>query len=87
MAEAVGLTTIAITDHDTTSGLREAFEEAGRIGLNVIPGVEVSSEGEWGDLHILGYCFDTDDRRLVERLQEVQIAREARAHKIVERLA
>jgi predicted metal-dependent phosphoesterase TrpH len=87
MAAGVGLTTIAITDHDTTDGLPEAFDEARRLGLDVMPGVEVNSEGEWGDLHILGYCFDTDDSQLVERLREVQIAREARARRILDRLA
>ncbi|HEC33531.1 MAG TPA: PHP domain-containing protein, partial [Chloroflexi bacterium] len=46
-----GLSVIALTDHDTLSGIAEAQTAAAATGLEVIPGVEISSEGGWGDLH------------------------------------
>ncbi|MBI2910899.1 MAG: PHP domain-containing protein, partial [Chloroflexi bacterium] len=58
-AAAAGLEVIAITDHDTVDGLAEAFEAACEFpGLQVIPGVELSTDIPRSEVHILGYFMD-----------------------------
>ncbi len=81
------LAAIAITDHDTTAGIAEALAAAYGSGMEVVPGVELSSEGEWGDLHILGLYVDSQNGPLQKRLGELRAWRAARAQKMVERLA
>lgn len=80
------LSVLALTDHDTTAGIAEATTAAAGTGLEVIPGVEINSEGPWGDLHILGYYLDPLHPLLVERLQAIREARYARARRMVEKL-
>ncbi len=81
-----GLTVIALTDHDTLAGVAEAQRAAIGTELEVIAGVEVNSEGDWGDLHFLGYYVDPEESLLRERLQAMREARVGRAYKMVERL-
>jgi predicted metal-dependent phosphoesterase TrpH len=59
-AKALGLGALAVTDHDTMAGRREALEEGKRRGIRIIPGVEVSAlDGETGrKVHILGYMVE-----------------------------
>jgi predicted metal-dependent phosphoesterase TrpH len=77
-----GLAVIALTDHDTLGGVAEAQQAALGTGLEVIAGVEVNSEGEWGDLHFLGYYVDPENGPL----RAIQDVRVERARKMVERL-
>ena len=59
MVKEKGLEIFAITDHDTTSGVDEALEEANRQGLRLIPGIEFSAkDNEAKKVHILGYNLD-----------------------------
>ncbi|HIE37648.1 MAG TPA: PHP domain-containing protein, partial [Anaerolineae bacterium] len=81
-----GLSAIALTDHDTLAGVAEAQAAAG-TRLEVIPGVEVNSEGDWGDLHFLGLYVDPENPFLNERLRAMQEARVGRAQRIVKKLA
>jgi len=81
-----GLAVIALTDHDTLGGVAEAQQAAVGTGLEVIAGVEVNSEGEWGDLHFLGYYVDPENDLLRDRLQAMRAARVERARKMVKRL-
>jgi predicted metal-dependent phosphoesterase TrpH len=81
-----GLAVIALTDHDTLGGVAEAQQAALGTGLEVIAGVEVNSEGEWGDLHFLGYYVDPENGPLRKRLRAIQDVRVERARKMVERL-
>jgi len=83
----LGLTTIALTDHDTLAGIAEAQQAAEGTGLEVIPGVEINSEGEWGDLHFLGYYVDPEAPVLRQRLEAMREARLSRARRMIERLA
>lgn len=82
-----GLAAIAITDHDTTAGVPEAQAAALGTGLEIVPGVELSSEGEWGDIHILGLYVDLQNGLLQERLAQLRAGRTARAKGMLERLA
>lgn len=82
-----GLAAIAITDHDTIAGIAEAQAAALGTDLEVVPGVELSSEGEWGDFHILGLYVDVQNVALQKRLEALRAGRVARAKQILERLA
>ena len=86
-AVARGLTSLAITDHDTTSGIDEALEVARGTALEIIPGVELSSELDSEEIHILGYYLDHHDESLRDKLEVLRQARYARARAMVERLA
>ena len=55
MAVEAGLGAIAITDHDTISGVAEALEAGLELGIQVVPGVEISTVASGQDIHILGY--------------------------------
>jgi 3',5'-nucleoside bisphosphate phosphatase len=61
-----GLGLIALTDHDTTAGVRGAQQAAEGRPLQVIPGIEVSAGSDQGEVHILGYGVDPDYPELVE---------------------
>ena len=84
-ARQAGLTTIAITDHDHTGGLEEAALSAGPNGIDVIPGVELSTSIGDADVHILAYFIN---RRMppAGTSRAFQDRAAARAEKIVEKL-
>jgi predicted metal-dependent phosphoesterase TrpH len=81
-----GLSAIAITDHDCVDAYPEALDAGAQLGIEVITGLELSSEIEGTDLHILGYFVDTSNAVLNRRLSEMKDARYVRAQKIVENL-
>ncbi len=85
-AKEKGLAAVAITDHDTTAGVKEAVEEGKRIGVEVVEGVELSVDFSGGTMHLLGYFIDPEDKELNERLRIVQRARAERNEKMVKRL-
>lgn len=86
IAKKFGLSAISITDHDTINGLDEAISTSKKIGLDFIPGIELSSESEDWDIHILGYFIDHHSKELREYLKNLQNKREIRAKKIVNNL-
>jgi predicted metal-dependent phosphoesterase TrpH len=86
-ARRVGLTAIALTDHDSVDGLQQAVTFGQQHGLEVIPGVEISAFDGGVDLHILGYGFDPDHAELRAMLLRSQKARTTRAARMVEKLA
>ena len=85
-AKQKGLRTIAITDHDTVEGIEEGLQEGRKLGLEVIPGVEVSVDFPTGTMHLLGYYIDHTSAALLEKLAIVQQARAERNLKMVEKL-
>jgi len=85
-AKEKGLLTIAITDHDTVEGIAEGLQEGRKLGLEVIPGVELSVDYSKGTMHLLGYFIDHTSPELLEKLAIVQQARAERNLKMVERL-
>jgi predicted metal-dependent phosphoesterase TrpH len=87
-AANTGLEIIAITDHDILDGILPALTAAKKFPqLTVIPGVEISTDFELGDVHILGYFIDHTDSRLETSLKEMRQARLERAHGMIEKLA
>ncbi|NGZ08898.1 MAG: PHP domain-containing protein [Nitrospira sp. LK70] len=86
MAHRAGVTALAITDHDITTGMAEAFTAGQQCGIEIIPGVEISSFAGNSELHILGYFLDWQDFDLLERLTTLRESRHRRNPRIIERL-
>lgn len=84
-AAAAGVTTLALSDHDSVAGVPEA-EEAGRdLGVEIVPAVEMSCVHEYAeDLHICGYWVDL--AKIEPTCDRAQDERRARAGEIVENL-
>lgn len=88
MAEAAEarLTTIALTDHDTLEGIEEAAEAATRVGVELIPGVELSLEWDKGGMHLVVLWLEPGQGPLQDRLAALQEARSSRNDRILARL-
>lgn len=82
-----GLDGIAITDHDTVAGLEEALAAGRKMGVRVLPGVELGSEQDSREVHVLGYFIDPGDARLRETLAWLEDERRRRLERMLERLA
>ncbi|MBO9626661.1 MAG: PHP domain-containing protein [Microbacterium sp.] len=82
-AHAHGVRTVALTDHDRTTGWGEAGEAATDLGMTFIPGMELSAKHEWRSVHVLGYLFDPDDAALVAETDRIRGDRIGRAERIV----
>lgn len=85
-AREKGLTAVSITDHDTAAGTAEALIAGEKYGVEVVPGIELSVDHHGSYMHILGYFFDHEDKKLIESLAVLQDARLERNKKIVEKL-
>ncbi len=86
-AAEIGLKAISLTDHDTIGGLTEAIEAGDRIGLRIIPGMEMGSDVGGNDIHILGYFIDYRDQKLLSTLEELKVQRLSRADEMCSRLS
>ncbi|MFC2170541.1 PHP domain-containing protein [Calditrichota bacterium] len=90
MALNKGLSAIAITDHDTVAGIKEALRAAENTALEIVPGVEISteysSENTEITLHLLGYFIDHHDAALIDTLKWMQEIRDQRNPRIIKRL-
>jgi len=86
LAAESGVTTLALTDHDTVSGVVEAVVAGKNFGVTVIPGVEISIDFSPGTMHICGYYLDIDNPELQAGLNFVQVARRNRNPRIIEKL-
>jgi len=82
-----GVRRMALTDHDTTDGVEDAMAEGRRLGVEVIPGVELGTDSRSGDLHMLGLFLDYHDRAFQETMARFREGRVARVYKIVSNLA
>ena len=85
-AKQAGLTALAITDHDIVEGIPEATAIGKELGIEVVPGVELSSRLGVSELHILGYFLNWTDPLLAQRLSALRDSRHLRNPKIVQRL-
>ncbi|MFY9402807.1 MAG: PHP domain-containing protein [Candidatus Omnitrophota bacterium] len=81
-----GLSAISITDHDTVLGVSKAIEIAESYSLEVIPGVEISSEYDSKEVHILGYLIDYKADSVLAQLDTLRKNRIERIYKITEKL-
>jgi len=86
-AAALGLTVIALTDHDTVDGIAPALEAARAFPqLKVIPGVEISTYVTQGEVHVLGYFIDCAHPELQASLSRMRNSRLERAHGMIAKL-
>lgn len=87
-AAGVGMTVIALTDHDNVDGVASALEAAKKFPhLKVIPGVEISTDEPEGEVHILGYFVDYTHPELLAMLIKSRESRFGRAQGMVNKLA
>lgn len=86
-AAARGVRVLSLTDHDTTEGWAEAKAAAERLGLRLIPGLELSTDMGPIDTHLLAFGFDIEHRPLQEFLASQRHGRIARTQRIVDILA
>ncbi len=88
LGKARGLAALALTDHDTVAGLDAALAAGERLGIEVIPGIEISARyaGGGGSMHILGYFIDHRHPGLDGQLAVLQQARADRNPQIIEKL-
>ena len=85
-AHSLGLNIISITDHDSINGLEEAIIVGKDLGIEVIPGVEISTDIDNKEIHILGYFFNIQDQELHKYLNFFREERYHRAKRIIQKL-
>lgn len=85
-AKAAGLDTISITDHDNLAGIEVAIEYGKQLGVEVIPGVEISTDIEDKEVHLLGYFLDVHNDEFQKYLSFFRQERFNRAVRIVKKL-
>jgi 3',5'-nucleoside bisphosphate phosphatase len=86
LAKEKGLTGLAITDHDTVAGIGEALLAGKELGVDVVPGIEISTRAAGKDIHVLGYYMNFDDDRFQARLARLRSVREERNGLIIAKL-
>ena len=85
-ARAVGITTLAVTDHDTMAAVPEAAALAASAGLGFVPGIEITSVSRGKDAHVLGYFLSPDAPGLSQLITDQRRRRVERAREIGRRL-
>lgn len=86
LAAQSGLAAVAVTDHDTVSGYAEAAKAGAELGVEVVPGIEISTK-YGGAVHILGYYIDPNSDKLRPVLDWVVNDRDERNRKMAELMA
>jgi predicted metal-dependent phosphoesterase TrpH len=85
-AARAGLDVVALTDHDTAAGWPEASEAADRLGVELVPGIEVSSRQGGASVHLLAYWPDPRHPALAAQLERILLARDGRLPRMLARL-
>ncbi len=86
-AHAAGLRAVALTDHDSLGGLDEAAAEAQTLGLEFVPGIELSLTHDRGSAHLLGYFIDPAKGGFGDWITELGLRRRERNRLMFERLS
>ena len=85
-AKRVGLSAIAITDHDSISGIKKAAPLAHELGIELIPGVELSTDYNGKEVHVVGLYVDVEDNYFLGKIKEFKENRDSRNAIMVENL-
>jgi len=85
-AIARGLSCISITDHDTVDGVCPTQKAAEKFSLEVVSGIELSSEWQGKDIHVLGYFVSLSNGELKQKLDQIQETRLNRIHEMIRKL-
>ncbi len=86
-AASVGIRVLALTDHDTLAGIPEAKDAGCRLGVTVVPGIELSANWLGTDIHVLGYHMKRDGSLIQKLLDWVQQERIRRNEGIAAKMA
>ncbi|MFI3171234.1 MAG: PHP domain-containing protein [Eubacteriales bacterium] len=88
LANKKQLRAFALTDHDTTDGILDAFQAAKEsgTGIEIIPGIELSTVYKKKDIHIVGLGININDCYFQDNLKQFQSARDVRNYKMIEKL-
>jgi predicted metal-dependent phosphoesterase TrpH len=86
LAKEKNIDIIAITDHDGVDGIEESIKYGAKIGIEVIPGLEISTDVEGQEVHLLGYCIDYNNHELKKYLKFFRNERLERAKRILNKL-
>jgi predicted metal-dependent phosphoesterase TrpH len=85
-AKKLGLVAISITDHDSVAGVASALVAGKRLGIEVVPGVEMSTDVGEDEIHILGYLLNWKKEDFLRQLEKFQAARANRNQKLLKKL-
>ncbi|HEU4962853.1 MAG TPA: PHP domain-containing protein [Bacilli bacterium] len=86
LAKKNGLAAVAVSDHDTTGGLQEAQLAGVELGVEVVPGIELSTEFEGKEVHVLGYYYDPNNQALRDLTQQMRDDRLTRMDNMIVKL-
>lgn len=82
LAFDTGLSAIALTDHDTIGGLLKARPIAQKLGIELVPGIELSTDYNGTEVHMLGFYIDDTNSAFLAKLQEFIKSRDLRNEKM-----
>ena len=85
-AKKVGLAAFALTDHDTCQGVGKAMPCAASAGIELIPGIELSTDYHGKEVHIVGLYIDIENEQLLKKTAEYRKCRSERNALMVEAL-
>lgn len=83
LAKAQNIQVLALTDHDTVSGISQAAEAGSECGVRIIPGVELGAK-EYRNLHILGYGYTDAPCPLTQLCEKLRAGRDERKYRILD---
>lgn len=85
-AKEKGLAAIAICDHDSVEGIEPCMAIGAKVGVEIIPGIEMSAEKIDAEIHMLGYFVDWKQDWFRKKLKEIQESRVERIYKMIDKL-
>src|SRR6266487_118139 len=85
-AKEIGIRILALTDHDSTGGVEEAAQVAAQLDIDFIPGIEINTDVQGGEVHVLGYFPEYQRPAFQAILKVLRDARERRGQRMVELL-
>jgi len=86
LAREAGVGVLAVADHDSTEGVNPAMAAGTRVGIDVIPAVEINTDVHESEIHVLGYYIDHYQPWFQDFLHRLRDGRVNRAAKMVEKL-
>ena len=83
LAKEAGLSAVALTDHNTIAGVDSFLEESKNFNIEAIPGVEISSDYEGTELHIIALCFNKEYFNEINDFLKIPIKRKEASNKLL----
>ncbi len=85
-AKELGFSAISITDHDNINAIEIAKKSSEKLGIEVIPGIEFSTDFKGREVHILAYFIDYKNKSLIEFIKGIRNSRIERLRQMIRRL-